>query len=136
MFCNDREKVDWKNGRPQKLIGQTNWAIVIRHDDNTTIVLLVEGKYIALLKVDKNAYAPKYRKIIKSAKSQLKYSEIIHCEVTGMFEIGRILKVNWLTEIDTAIVVDNSIVNILDNEALEKLMKLKNNILIYVVVYE
>lgn len=128
IFSNDREKVDWEIGRPQKLIGQTTWATVIRHDDNTTIDLLVEGKYRALLKVDKNAYAPKYRKEIKSAKNKLKHSETIHCEVTGMLEIDRMLKVNWLTEIDTDIVVDNSIVNILDNEALEKLMKLKNNI--------
>ncbi len=43
-----------------------------------------------------------------------------------MLETDKMLKVNWLTEIDTDMVVDNSIVNILDNEALEKLMKLKN----------
>lgn len=126
-FCNDREKVDWEIGKPQKLIGQTTWATVIRHDDNTTIDLLVEGKYRAILKVDKKAFAPKYRKEIKSAKNQLKDTEIIHCEVTGILETDKMLKVNWLTEIDTYMVVDNSIVNILDNEALEKLMKLKNN---------
>jgi small subunit ribosomal protein S1 len=128
VFCNEREIIDWQMGKPQELIGQTIWAKVIRQPEIKTVDLLVSGKYKATLTTDAKLYAPKYRTKIKNAKNELTHGEIINCEVTGFNEKNRTLKVNWLTEMDTDIVVDNSILNNLDNETLEKLIALKNEI--------
>jgi hypothetical protein len=128
VFSNDREKIDWQMGKPQELVGQTIWVKVIRQPESKTVDLLVRGKYKATLTIDKQAYAPKYRKKIRNAKNELTHGELINCEVTGFNEKNRTLKVNWLTEIDTDIMVDNSILNNLDNKTLEKLITLKNRI--------
>ncbi|MFW5701142.1 MAG: S1 RNA-binding domain-containing protein [Cyclobacteriaceae bacterium] len=128
VFSNDREKIDWQIGKPQKLVGQTIWAKVIRQPESKAVYLLIKGKYKSVLTINKQAYAPKYRKIIKKAKNDLKHGEIVNCEVTGFNEKNRILKVKWLIEIDTEIIVDNSISNNLDNDTLKKLITLKNKI--------
>jgi ribosomal protein S1 len=128
VFSNDREKIDWQIGKPQELVGQTIWAKVIRQPDSKTVNLLVKGKYKSILTIDKQAYAPKHRKKLKKAKNQLKHGEIVNCEVLGFNKTNRTLKVNWITEIDTEIMVDNSISNNLDNDTLKKLITLKNKI--------
>lgn len=128
IFCNDREKIDWQMGKPQELVGQTLWAKVVREPDNNKIDLLVKGKYKADLTINKQDYAPKYRKKIKNAKNELTNGEIINCEVTGFNLKHKTLKVKWHTEIDTDIMIDNSILNNLDNKTLEKLISLKNKI--------
>jgi ribosomal protein S1 len=128
VFSNDREKIDWQIGKPQELVGQTIWAKVIRQPDSKTVNLLVKGKYKSILTIDKQAYAPKHRKKLKKAKNQLKHGEIVNCEVIGFNKTNRTLKINWITEIDPEIMVDNSISNNLDNDTLKKLITLKNNI--------
>jgi len=126
VFCNDREKIDWQMGKPQELVGQAMWAKVVRKHDNNNIDLLVRGKYKSDLSLKKLGYPSKYRKKIKRIKDELKDGDIINCEVTGFNKKNRTLTVKWMIEIDTDIIVDNSILNNLDNETLEKLLTLKN----------
>lgn len=125
VFCNNQEKIDWQLGKPQDMVGQTIWAKVIRKPDSNAVDLLIKGRYKAT--IDKNAYDLTYWKEIKRAKAELKNGEIINCEVTGFNDKNRTLKINWLINIDTDIMVKNSISNNLDNETLEKLIALKNN---------
>jgi ribosomal protein S17 len=128
VFSNLREKIDWQLGKPQELVGQTLWAEVIRQPESKTVELLVKGRYKATLGVDKQAYAPKYRKKIKQAKDALVHGERINCEVIGYNRTNRTLRVHWLIAIDTDRVDDKSIVNNLDNETVEKLNALKDSI--------
>jgi len=126
IFSNDREKIDWQMGKPQALVGQSIWAKVIKQPESKTVDLLVRGKYKSSLSISKQGYTTNNRKKIKRAKDELKHGQIINCEVTGFNEKNRTLKVKWLAEIDTDIIVDNTILNHLDNDTLEKLRTLKN----------
>jgi ribosomal protein S1 len=126
VFCNDKEKKDWKNGKPQKLVGQTTWANAVRKSDNETVELFVEGKYKARLVVDKRMHSWKSRKEIFEAMNDLSHGEMLNCEVIGFNEKNRTLIINWFTEIDTEIIGDNSILNNLDDKTLEKLELLKS----------
>lgn len=128
VFCNDIEKIDWQLNKSHELIGQIMWARIIKIPDSEAVDVLVENKHKAILTINKHAYAPKHRKRIKQAKNDLNNGEIVNCEVIEFNEKTKTLKVNWLAEIDTDIVVNNSILNNLDIETIQKLKALKNNI--------
>jgi ribosomal protein S1 len=133
VFSNDRVKTDWQMGKPQELVGQTIWVNVARQTDNKIVNFLVKGKYKADLIIDKQIYPSKYRKKIINAKKELSHGEIINCEVTGFNERNKTLKINWLTELDTEIKVDNSILNNLDDKTIEKLITLRKNMSIQII---
>ncbi len=59
-------------------------------------------------------------------KNELIDGEIVNYEVTGFNEQKKNLKVNWLVEMDTDDEIDNSLINNLNNETIQKLNKLKN----------
>ena len=128
VFCNDKEKKDWENGIPQKLVGQTTWVNVVRKIDNEAVELFVEGKYKARLIVDKQLHSWQTKNKIFEALNELSDGEMLHCEVIGCNEKSRTMIINWFTEIDTDIIGEKSIINNLDDKTLEKLEQFKNSI--------
>ncbi|MCF8458171.1 MAG: hypothetical protein K9H62_19735, partial [Bacteroidales bacterium] len=65
---------------------------------------------------------------IISARDELKHGEIVNCEVIGFNEQKHTLEANWFVDIDTDIIFENSIINNIDNETVQKLINLKSEI--------
>lgn len=126
-FGSDVERIDWFLQKPQELVGQVVWARVIKVPGENQVSLSVKGKYKANLTISKENYEPKYLKRIKEAKNNLYDGKIIHCEVIGFERLKEMLKVKWLTEVDTDIIPDNPLMHNMDSETLERLLKMKGD---------
>ncbi len=128
VFSNQREAREWETQRPQQLVGQIRWAKVIRDPVIKTASFFIDGKFKTRLLFANQADAPRYQKPIQDALKALRHGQIIHCEIVGCDETNRTLLANWLIEIDTQIIVDNSLINHLDGNTIAKLTTLKQQI--------
>lgn len=127
-FSQNAEILDWNSGIPQGLLGQIVWAEVVKKTGQKGIVFLVNGKYKGQISLSKKIYRPEYRTIINDARKTLNDGEIIHCEVTGFDEKNRLLGLKWRIELDREVIMDYSIINILDNKMLQKLTTIREEI--------
>jgi hypothetical protein len=128
LVSNDYTDIDWIKGIPQGLTGQILWVRIVRKSDEEGIGFLVLGKYKSSLTINKQDYLPKYRKEIIRAKNALSDGKIINCEVSGFDDKKRILKLKWLVGIDMDINNDFSIMKIIDEQAVKRLMAVKYEI--------
>ncbi len=131
IFSQNTEIKDWNSGKPQELIGKTVWVRVVRNPDGTKIGFLVNEKYKGNITLLKKDYTPKYRRIISEAKRKLSDGEIINCEVTGFSERKMSLELRWIVELDTEMLIQDSIINKLDKNSLEKMIEKRNEIIAY-----
>lgn len=131
VFSQNTEIKDWNSGKPQELVGKTLWVRVVRYQDETKIGFLVNEKYKGNITLLKKDYTPKYRRIISEAKRKLSDGEIINCEVTGFSERKMSLELRWIVELDTEMLIQDSLINNLDNNSLEKMVEKRNEIIAY-----
>lgn len=127
VFCKDMESYEWHLGAAKELIGLSTWAKVIRRQSSDKIEYYVQGKYRAMMINDNKMFGPKYRKRINRAIKDFKNEEIINCSVTGCLDKKMVLIINWLVEFDKYDTNDNTILNHLDTETLQKLKDIKND---------
>lgn len=128
VFSNNKLDIDWEIDKPQQLVGQIVWVQVVRNTEKSEIHFLTKGKYKSTMNISNLEYSTKQILKIKQAKEKLSNGDIINCEITKSNDKKKLLQLKWIIEIDTEIVMDNSIINNLDSETIQKLTSLKNEL--------
>ncbi len=131
VLSQNTEINDWNSGKPQALVGKIVFVRVVRYQDETKIGFLVNEKYKGNITLLKKDYTPKYRRIISEAKRKLSDGEIINCEVIGFSVWKMSLALRWIVDLDTEMLIQDSIINKLDNNSLEKMIEKRNEIIAY-----
>ena len=93
LFGNNRVSKEWLNGEVDKLIGEILPVRIIKFSNEKTSYLVNE-KYYATLPATSAIY-PANKKLIKSAISNLKNDDVIHCEILNVDKRNKILKLKW-----------------------------------------
>lgn len=124
----DTEKIEWNLGKPQQLIGQVVWVQVVKKPEGKGIEFLAEGKYRGKIVVRKKDYPTYYRTKIKQARVKLTDGSRIDCMVTGVNNKTRFLEFKWIMDFDLDMPMDQPLIDMLDNESIQKLTLIKNQI--------
>lgn len=141
IFGHNNVIKEWINGEVEKLVGEILPVKIIKINDDKTSYL-VDEKYNATLPAISRIY-PTNKKIIKNAIKNFKNGDLIHCEILKVNKLDKTLQLKWdfAHEIDEIISRtykqenelknqvyefkkgNNSIENIVDEEAIGKLRK-------------
>jgi len=154
VYTQIREIFDWNNGIPQSLAGQTVLVHVVRENVEKEAKFLVDGKYKGKIILQRNDSFLGGKKKARKIKNKLKDGDIIHCEVIGFWDAGRVLSLKWIAELDLGIIenyfsqeksvekkskakvrdkhkksaVKNSIMNNLDEATIQKMTAIRDKI--------
>ena len=119
------EFLDWMLGKPQELLGQLIWAKVKKDVVNHKTKFLVKGQYAGTIVISGKIYPKHQVRNIRNKMNELDDGEIISCEVIGCNEKRKVLNLKWIMEFDENSLSDVALMNLIDNETLEKLKLLR-----------
>jgi len=130
IYSQTNEFSEWNWGIPQGLVGQIVLVTIVRREDDQAPKMLVNGIYHG-----KMIYSYGSKQMTKKILNNLKNGTVIHCEVIDCNEKSHVLKLKWVMELDGECIEtasinlmnmrNNSIVNRIDEGAVEKLIDIR-----------
>lgn len=119
VFCNNVYEMNWCEKNPNNLLGEIVKARII--ENKTPTKLIVDKTFKGILANIKESFPPKMQSEIKNLKKRLKTGDLISCEVIKIVDDEHYLICKWIPEMDTDLVLANSIFNKIDDDTISKL---------------